>query len=86
MIGFGVFNIDFHMGDIQIAANDNRLLKLQLVQIVQKTIFPLQAKRQSGQVPPGVGRINVYQIIMVVFQRNDAAFGLAVFLLAVMDR
>ena len=57
-VGFGVLDVDFGVGHVQIAAEDHGLFLFQPLQIGQKSVLPLHAVGQAGQTVLGIGGVH----------------------------
>ena len=73
-IGLWILQVDFLMRHIQVATEDNRLLRLQLLDVSQESILPRHAIIQSLQSILRVGYIDRNEIKMLHLQRDDTSF------------
>ena len=72
-VGAGVLQINVLVRDVQITAQDDRLLGIQLLQVAAQVILPLHTVVDAGQLVLGVGHIEVHEVKVRVFQRDGAA-------------
>src|ERR1700730_8202828 len=73
-VRLGICEIEFGVGDVQIAAKNNRLARLELPAISQKCRIPmLEAQIQPAEVVLGVRRIHGDHVIVFEFSRDDPA-------------
>ena len=61
------------MGDVHIPAHDNRLIRVQLLQIGAEVVFPVHAVIQPFKLVLRVGCVNCDQIKIAVIRGDDAA-------------
>ena len=70
-VGFRVFQVDFFMGDIHIAAHHDRLLLIKRTEVPPERVFPLHPVIQTFQPILGIGRVHCHKIKILVFRRYD---------------
>ena len=58
------------MGDVHVAADDDRLLRVQPLEVHAEVLLPAQAVLQAGQLALAVGRVDRHQEEFVVLQRD----------------
>lgn len=75
-IRFDIPDIDFLVGNIQIATENDRLAAIQFRQMLPHPFFPLQPEREARQIPLRIRCINIYQIKSREFERQNPAFRL----------
>ena len=73
VVGGGVFEVDFPVRHIEIAAEHGGLLRVQPGQIVLEIVFPAHAVVQPLEFPLGIGRVAIHQIKIREFQGDHAA-------------
>ena len=61
------------MRHVQVAAEDDRLFGVQLLQIAAQVVLPLHTVVNARQLILGVGHVEIDQIKIRVFQRDGAA-------------
>ena len=61
------------MRHVQVAAEDDRLFGVQLLQIAAQVVLPLHTVVNARQLVLGVGHVEIDQIKIRVFQRDGAA-------------
>ena len=61
-VGLGVLDVDFLVGDVQIAAEDHRLLGVQPQEIIAESVFPLHPVVQALEPVLAVGGVAVDQV------------------------
>ena len=71
-IGFRIFQVNFFVCHVQIAANNHRLERVQLFYIVAEVIFPLHAIIQSFQLALCIGRVAGHKIKVLILCRDNA--------------
>ena len=71
-VGAGVLQINVLVRDVQIAAEDDRLLGVELLQVAAQVVLPLHAVVDARQLVLGVGHIEVHKVKIRVFQRDGA--------------
>ena len=54
-VGFGVFQVDLLMGDVQIAADDYAFAFIQLLQVAAERIIPTNSMIQAGKARWALG-------------------------------
>ena len=69
-----IFDIDFLVGDIEVAADNHRFFHRQPPDMVAERIFPLHAVLQAGQPALRVRRVYVDQLKIGEFQGDDPPF------------
>ena len=72
-IGSGIFQVNFPMGHIQVAADDHWLLAVQFRNFPAKGFVPFHPVVNSGQLPLGVGGVAGHQEELWIFQGNHSA-------------
>ena len=72
-VGLGVLEVNFLMRDIHIAAHDDRLLRIQLYQILAEGILPRHAVIQALEFILRVGRIHGNEVEFAVIGGDDTA-------------
>ncbi len=73
VVGFGVFEVDFFVGHVQVAAIDHRLVLIQPQDVVPQGILPLHPIVQADQLPLGVGCVDAQEVKVLKFQGDGAA-------------
>ena len=71
-IGLGVLDVDFLVGYIQVATEDDGFLLVESLQISAEVVFPPHAIVESLQPVLRVGRIAAHKEERLHFERNDA--------------
>lgn len=74
VVGLRVLEVDLLVCDIQVAAEDDRLVRVQPQEVSAERILPLHAVGQACQLVLGIGRVDGYQVKVLIFQCNDAPF------------
>ena len=78
-VGFWVFEVDFVMGNIEVAAEDEGFDVVEPLQVMAEFVFPAHAVAEPSQFLLGVGGVDVDEIEGVEFKGNDAAFAVVFF-------
>ena len=78
-VGPGVFNINFLMGHVQIAAEDDRLFGIQLQQVGAESVLPCHPVVQPLEAVLAVGGVAVDEVKLRVFQRQHTALVVVLF-------
>src|SRR5260221_5769827 len=74
-VRLGIGEIEFGVGDVQIAAKNNRLARLELPAIIQECRIPtLETQIQPAEISLGVRRIHGDHVKFFEFGRDDPAF------------
>ena len=73
-VGLGVLQVDFLMCHVHVAAHDDGLLCVELLQIGLEVVFPPHAVVEPSESVLGVGCIYAYQIELGHLERYDAPF------------
>ena len=71
-VGLGVLEVNFLVGHIEVATDDDGLLAVQPVEIGLEVGLPLHAVGEAAQLVLGVGRIDADQEEVGHLQREDA--------------
>lgn len=74
-VGGGVGEVQFGVGDVEVAAEDDGFGAAELEEVAEEGAVPLLAVRQAGEVASGVGDVNVDEEEVVELGGEDAAFG-----------
>ena len=74
MVRLGVLEVDFFMGHVEVAADDDRLVPVQFQQVLAEVVFPFHAVRQAGQFALGIGCIAGHEVVFREFQGDQAPF------------
>ena len=80
VVGLRILDVYFLVRHVHVAANDDRLHGIKLVQMSLKCVFPLHAVAQPAWLAPfyfcllRVWRINAHEVEVWIFKRDDAAF------------
>ena len=75
-VRLGVLEVDFLRRHIQIAADHDRLMRIQLLQMLAEHILPHHAVIKAQQSILRVRRVHSHQIKIVKLQRNHASLGI----------
>ena len=73
-VGLGVLQVYFLMGHVHVAADDDRLFGIELLQVVLEIVFPMHAVVEAAEAVLGVGRIDVDEVEVGHLERDDAPF------------
>ncbi len=73
-VGLRTSQVDLIVGDIQVAAKDDRLLLCESFHVVQKGTIPKLTQRDAAEIVLGVWGINRRQPEIVELGRNDPPF------------
>ena len=73
-VGLGVLEVYFLVRHVHIAAYDDGLSGVESVQIGLKVVFPRHAIVESSQTVLRIRRVNIDEIEVFVFKRDDATF------------
>ena len=73
VIGFGARDVDFPVGDIEIAAQYNRFVLLKSFDIREKVRIPLLAVFETPEFRAGIGCVYGDQIIVIEFRSDNPA-------------
>ena len=73
-VGFGIGQIDFLVGHIEVARHQHRFVPLQGLDKSEESGIPGKTVGQAGQFRLGVGRVDADDITTRVFQGDHAAF------------
>ena len=73
-VALGVLQVDFLMCHVHVAAHDDGLLGVELLQVGLEIVFPPHAVVEPSESVLGVGCIYAYQIELGHLERDDAPF------------
>ena len=73
-VGLGVRQVEFAVGHVEVAAEDDRFLAFELFQVFQKIGVPDLAIGEALQFALGVGDVNVDEVEVIEFGGLHAAF------------
>ncbi len=74
MIGFGVGKVDFLMGAIEVAADDDGFLRIEFRDVFPEFVFPVHTVIETGKFCLRIRRIYVYKEKVFEFEREYSAF------------
>lgn len=74
MIGFGVGEVDFLMGAIEVAADDDGFLRIEFRDVFPEFVFPVHTVIETGKFCLRIRRIYVYKEKVFEFECEYAAF------------
>ena len=75
MVGVGVLQVDFLVGDVHVAADYHALALLKAAEVLPEGVFPLHAVGEAAQAVLGIGGIDVHQVETGHFEGDHAALG-----------
>lgn len=73
MIRLRVLEVDFRMGDIEVAADDDGLFRVESREIGTEGVLPLHAVGEALETALGIRRVDRHEIAVGEFERDDAA-------------
>ena len=73
-VALGILQVDFLMGNVQIAADNNDFFLIQLADKLADSVIPVETMVNSCQFPLRIGCIAGDQIEIFIFQCDQTAF------------
>ena len=80
LVGLRVGQVNFQMRDVEVAAQNNRLLIVQPLDVLQHVLVPLLPVAQTDQAPLRVGHVRVDEEKFVKLQGQSSALGVVLLL------
>ena len=74
VVGLGIFQVDFFVGNVQVTAEDDWLFLIESGQVGPEIVFPLHAVIEAGQFALAVGGIAGDEVERVEFEGDEPPF------------
>ena len=78
-VRLGILEVDFRMRDVEIAADNDGLLRVERQEVGAKRLFPLHAVGEALKAALRIRRVDRHEVEFIELQRDDPSFVIVLF-------